>query len=216
MTKHDMIGRRFNRWFVLRADKAWGAVVARCDCGTTRTVSAFTIRKGQSKSCGCLSSEVTSVRSRKHGYTKTKTYQCWVNMRARCKYPSHKYYNLYGGRGITVCDRWLNSFESFLADMGEQPSELEIDRIDVNKGYSRENCRWATLIEQGRNRRNNVMVKWMGRTIALSELSEVTGVAYMLLYKRIAMRGWDVDRAVSQSSTEYHNRVAPNLQQFLA
>lgn len=125
-----------------------------CDCGTERTIERG--KWGKTKSCGCLQRETVATRnrqSRTHGMSKTKTYRVWVAMIQRCTDPNATGYANWGGRGITVCERWRHSFEAFLADMGERPEGCSIDRIDNGGNYEPGNVRWATALEQTQNRR---------------------------------------------------------------
>ncbi len=131
-----------------------------------------------------------------HGMTNTRAYRIWCGMIARCRNKNVSAYNLYGGRGISVCDRW-NDFSSFIDDMGEPPQGASLDRIDVNGDYHPENCRWADHATQNRNRRDNVRVTVAGDSVVLLDACARLGLPYHTVIARLR-RGWDMDRALSE------------------
>lgn len=206
----DITGLRFGRLEavgpveVVRYPSGAHAVrwLCRCDCGGDRVVNVGKLTSGRARSCGCLIPETTAklvAASTKHGLAKTPEYNCWQSLSGRCTNPKNAAYNSYGGRGITVCARWM-SFENFLADMGERPSDKHsIERIDNNGDYEPGNCRWATKGEQGRNRRSNFIVEAFGRKAPLIEFVSTDKPAYRLAWARIK-RGWDVERAITTPS----------------
>lgn len=156
MSKIDeMIGNTYNRWTVMERDTSNGRnVICVCDCGTIKSVDNTNIRKGLSKSCGCLSAELTKVREVTHGMSYTPTWKVWTSMINRAYYytSSHSFY--YKEKGISVCSEWVESFDNFYKDMGEKPEGLTLERIDNLKGYYKENCRWDTRSRQSSNRGN--------------------------------------------------------------
>lgn len=155
ITKHRTrikikIGEEFERWTVLEfaeVRKGRAYYKCTCKCGNIKTVSGSDLRSGHTKSCGCLHMEQCT----KHNMCGTFTYSTWKSMIQRCTNPNYPAYIYYGGRGITICKEWKDSFEAFFRDMGERPLELTLDRKNSNLGYFKENCRWATKAEQARN-----------------------------------------------------------------
>jgi hypothetical protein len=134
-----------------------------------------------------------------HGMSRTRTFYVWGGMRQRCSNPSDRSYCDYGGRGIRVCDRWADSFENFLADMGEAPKGMQIDRINNDGPYAPDNCRWTTPKRNSRNRRSNVYVEHNGVTRTVAEWAEVTGLERKTLEYRIRS-GWPAEKALSTPS----------------
>jgi hypothetical protein len=202
----NMIGKKFTNLTILSEAEAHitkgghkrRAVICQCDCGKIIKSQISPIISKSVKSCGCYSAKLAKERmlyeNKTHGMVKSPEYNSWRSMKKRCYLKAHKSYKYYGGRGIIVCDRWLNSFENFLQDMGIRPEgNYSLDRIDNNGDYCPENCRWATLLEQGRNQRTNVNVTYQGETKCIAEWAEVTGMPYGKLHYRITV-GKDINK----------------------
>lgn len=169
----------------------------RCDCGTDVVVWAGNLRTGKANSCGCLRRELVAAKNRSHGMSQTPEYKTWGGIKKRCFNSSYKSYADYGGRGITMCDRWLNSFENFLEDMGTKPSpDHSIERIDNDGHYEPSNCRWATRRDQAHNNRRNVHLTVDGITKPLSEWCREYAISHSSVLERLA-KGWDTKRAVT-------------------
>lgn len=148
----------------------------KCDCGNNFRTLATYVRSGRTKSCGCYQIKSRVISNVKHGYFGTYTYNSWAAMIQRCTNPKNRKFYRYGGRGITVCERWLK-FENFLADMGEKPGGgYSIERVDNDGNYEPSNCKWASTYEQSRNRSNNVFLHFRGKKYVLSDLSEKFGM----------------------------------------
>jgi len=154
--KIAMVDKKCGRWTVLGEsgrNKTGNALwVCRCDCGNVSIIRGADLRNGSTKSCGCLKSEVAKTNNTTHGMSNAIIYRIWAAMIQRCNNSNDKDYHNYGGRGITVCDEWL-SFEGFFADMGQRSEGLTLERKNNELGYFKENCCWATPIEQSRNQR---------------------------------------------------------------
>ena len=174
-----------------------------CECGNVRIVRSYALQSGHSQSCGCLSREINQRKMLKHGQTKSKyteatsEYSTWRGIIQRCTNPKNNHYDRYGGRGITICDKWRHDFSAFFADMGEKPQGTTIDRIDNNKGYEPGNCRWADKKTQQNNLSNNIVITYGGLTMTLPMWADKTGIANSCLAARIR-RGWSIDRALSE------------------
>jgi len=197
-------GVRFGRWATLMfSRKAKGSYIwwCLCDCGTVKEVSQSNLLSGKSTSCGCYRAEHLHEYGFRHGATRgrraTPEYKAWCHIIDRCtnqKYPEFKY---YGGRGITICERWRLDFMSFLVDVGSRPSKAHsIDRIDNNAGYFPGNCRWATKSEQTKNRRVTKFIEHNGLTLCLTDWARRIGIGESLLSWRLRM-GWSVEQALT-------------------
>lgn len=167
-----------------------------CDCGVERVASSETFR-GVLPSCGCAVSE----RKTKHGGSKRgsveKEYHVFLKMIGRCTNPRNKDFEYYGGRGISVCDRWRHSYSNFVSDMGRPEPGLQLDRIDTDGDYCPGNCRWVTSKVNNRNRRDTVVVEFKGAIRPLRDWAEELGVPYGRLRDRIFKLGWSVEEALS-------------------
>lgn len=193
------VGHRYGRLTVIAEAEAYTVPstggtrkrwLCECDCGNRKIVAADSLKRGVSKSCGCYAREITVGHRTKHGWSRRTEprhdiYDIWVCMKARCLNPENANYNNYGGRGIAVCDRWLQ-FENFLADMGERPSKKHsIDRIENNGNYEPGNCRWATKLEQSKNRRTNRKVIYQGEELCSSDLAVLANVSPTTINRRL-------------------------------
>ena len=186
----DIIDQRFGRWVVLEfalIDKKNTAYWrCKCDCGEERVVSGTSLRRGSTKSCGCLRRENTSKSTRKHGLSESPLERTRNNMVQRCTNPNSTHYKHYGGRGIIVYEEWRRnpaSFYKWAYDNGYE-EYLTIERINNNGNYEPDNCRWATIQEQNNNQRSNKLLTYKGETKNLKQWSKDTGIKYATIYRR--------------------------------
>lgn len=207
MSIYNITGKKFGRLLVIsKAESSpsgkamWNCI---CDCGRECIVDGWALRSGHTTSCGCFQKERVSKVNSTHGKSKSRLYAVWNEMRQRCENEKHVSYNLYGARGINVCQEWKN-FENFyewaisngyneLAKRGN----CTLERLDSNGCYCPSNCTWTSSKEQARNRRNTTRVVYNGELRVLSELCEEKNVNYHLVYARVVKLGWDIERALS-------------------
>lgn len=208
MKSLDLIGHRFGRLLVQgRTKHVYGSGIESvwlcdCECGNTIKVPTARLRNGKTRSCGCLALESRKLHSGKsqitHGMTNSSEYRVWGAMNNRCSNPKNPNYPHYGGRGITVCDEWKNSFEAFYRDMGPRPSLAHtIDRKDNNGNYCKENCRWATKKEQANNRNCTPFYDFRGERLPITEIARRLNLSIDTIRSRLS-RGMSEERAFSE------------------
>ena len=191
--RHNLMGQRFVGLTVLgfagykSKHPMW---LCRCTCGNEKPIAASCLVTGQG-SCGCRKSRT------KHSIGGTPEYKTWHRMISRCTNERDPSYARYGGRGITVCKRWLDSVEAFVEDMGKRPGGgYSLDRIDNNGNYEPENCRWANANEQTNNRSNTAHITLHGQRLPLTEWARKMGIDYRVVHSRIR-RGWTAEAALT-------------------
>lgn len=202
-TFKDRTGDRYGSLLVLsqvetpkRQNKKW---LCLCDCGTKKVFSISHLRDGSTSSCGCEKNEKLRASSTKHGYSKNKEYRSeynvWVGIKRRCSDPSTTHYKNYGARGVTVCERWLGAdgFPNFISDMGKKPTPRHsLDRHPDNNGnYSPENCKWSTMLEQNRNKRDCHYLEYDGRKMVLLDWANELNVARFFIYSNLKTMPFD-------------------------
>lgn len=200
----DLTGQRFGRFTVVgkSPEKVYGKPgwTCHCDCGSIRHLTRTALKGGAIQSCGCYRLEIlreNALRTKTHGRTRTYIFGAWRSMIDRCTKESHPAYHKYGGRGIAVCDRWLNSSVAFIEDMGERPtSDYSLDRIDNNGNYEPGNCRWATRTQQARNVRRNRYLEHRGESRCIGEWAEIYGLCRTVIRNRLVC-GWSVEEALT-------------------
>lgn len=193
--KNNLIGVSFGRLTVLEYVEGSNCK-CKCSCNKIIIVNTSNLVTGNSKSCGCLRKELTSLRTRKHGDSHTVLYNTWIRIKDRCYNQNNPDYKDYGGRGITVCDRWKESYENFKEDMSDIPCSKEtrysIDRKNVNGNYEPNNCRWATDDEQANNRRNSHYLTLRDKTLTITQWSKETNIPRMTIRNRLLL-GWSIE-----------------------
>lgn len=206
----DLSGKKFGRWYVVKrtddhiskSGYHFTQYECRCECGSTALVLASALKSGRSKSCGCLHSEqaadVCRSNFKAHGESKTRLYKIYHDMIKRCYNPNTSNYKNYGARGITVCDEWLNGWESFKdwANANGYDESLTIDRRDVDGCYCPENCRWVTRAAQANNRRTSRYITHQDETHTVAEWAKLLDIPYKYLHKKLS-KGMSISEIVA-------------------
>ena len=193
---NDLTGERFGKLTVVgfAGRDAHGNALwhCECECGNLATVRADRIKSGKTKSCGCIKRESR----KKHGKSSARIYRIWTNMKTRCGNANVGSFRLYGAEGKTVCEEWQQFAPFYEWSMANGYADnLTIERKDNGKGYSPENCVWATMKDQQNNRRNNHLVTHNGETKTISQWAEITGMRQATIWARLK-NGWDVEKAL--------------------
>lgn len=201
-----VVGARFGALVVIARDvegESLRRAVVRCDCGAVRNVYRCHLTAGRTASCGCQKSASISANRARHGHARRGArpaeYGIWKGIVARCCNPATPNFHRYGGRGITVCDRWRDDFAAFFADVGARPSaEHSIDRIDNERGYEPGNVMWSTRREQAANTRANVTLSVFGETLCVAVWARRFGLLAPTVHRRLS-RGWSPERALTEA-----------------
>lgn len=193
MAAKDYTGQKFWNYTAIKATDLRGANKSvlwlfRCACGNERTMQISDVRRGIRKSCGCVKAQRT------HGKSSSKEYAVWASMHYRCTNPNCENYSRYGGRGISICERW-QSFENFLEDMGPKPAGHSIDRIDNDGNYEPANCRWASDEQQRGNKGNSQHLTYNGKTMTIGQWAKQLGVKKGRLFYRL-YSGWPTEEII--------------------
>ena len=203
---HQLAGKIFGRLTVLDKYEARNKIrfwLCRCECGNEKFIATASLTKGKTTACGCRQ---FAGNHQTHGMTGTRIHGIWKGIKGRCNNPSASYYENYGGRGIKVCERWMESFENFLADMGPTyQNDLTIERRDNNGDYEPDNCCWADRMEQGRNSRKVVLIDTPKGRMHLSEAARSFGLSITGLHRRIKL-GWPKDHWFDPPGTRLNRR----------
>ena len=209
MKKRNLIGERFGKLIVIEECESkkqpsgqiktmW---LCKCDCGNITKVTSSNLKRGNTKSCGCLHKEKTAKINKKHNLTSTRLYRIWQNMKNRCLNQKIKAYKDYGGRGIKVCEEWLDkqngfiNFYNWAIDNG-YTENLTIDRIDNDGNYEPNNCRWATILEQSHNKRNCIKITYNNKTKHISEWAKEYNISRDCLWQRLYVLNWNIEKAL--------------------
>ena len=202
MRHKDLTGQKFNMLtvksfaFIRDSHAYWNCV---CDCGKESVVCASRLLRGTTKSCGCISREISRKRmTTKNGYSKTRIYRIFIGMKQRCYKDNDKDYPRYGGRGIKICDEWLQDSKKFVEWAKEHgyKETLSIDRIDVNGDYTPDNCRWVSAKKQANNRRSNLFITYDGKTLSASEWCAIKGWNRHIIPERLR-KGWSLEKTMT-------------------
>ena len=211
----DLSGKRFGKLTVIKrvddyvspSGRHQAKWLCQCDCGNTACITRSQLKSGKTKSCGCYQKQMASDANKTHGLSKERLYYIWKDMRSRCQNPKQKEYGDYGARGISLCSDWENylKFREWALSHGYR-FDLTIDRIDNDKGYYPENCRWATRAQQNRNMRRNHHVIYRGKDYIVAELARKAGISKSVFLNRIMNEGFTVAEAVELPAMRGKNK----------
>lgn len=200
---NDFTGQRFGMLLVVKREGSTPSRQAlwlcKCDCGKETLVTSGNLKRGHTRSCGCYREQVRPNLHRTHGGSGSRLYKIYHGMKKRCYNPKARFYERYGGRGITVCDEWLSGFEVFRewALANGYRDDLSIDRVENDGPYAPWNCRWEKSKAQRRNRKDIIAVVFRGEEMCLEDAAKIAGIPYITARKRIKDLGWDIDKALS-------------------
>lgn len=211
MKKLDLTDKDYGRLTVLKQGdttlKPSGRKIVnwtcKCSCGVVKDVSGEALRDGRVKSCGCKRDEVIGCLNLSHGMSNSREYKSWQHIKYRCLNKNAAKYPDYGGRGITICERWINSFENFYKDMGNAPFKHTIDRIDVNGNYEPKNCRWADATTQSNNQRETFRIDFHGQQLTMSEIARKLNFPYKYFWKLYKKNGISLDEIENRARDIY-------------
>ena len=197
MDYSHVLGRLFGELTAVSHARTGDRMLCRCSCGTEKVARLSHLKSGSVKSCGCLLIRRPKEIHGKHLMGRSREYKTWNSMVLRCTRTTHAAFSDYGGRGISVCERWSgpNGFQNFFADMGRKPTGLTIERRNNDEGYTPANCYWATQREQSNNKRTNVLFTSNGRTSTLAQWASLVGISDNTMRERLK-RGWTIDQAI--------------------
>lgn len=206
---NSLIGKKFNSLTILAIDShndsGHYSLLCKCDCGNTKCIRSDRVVNGVTKTCGCRNVGYNNYSEKRLSRKYSKLYSCWNTMRHRCYNPKNHKYKSYGGRGITVCQEWKNSFEPFLkwAMANGYSNGVTIDRINVNGNYEPTNCRWVTSLEQARNKTTNKFIFYKGETKCLSQWCEELNLPSATIWARLRI-GWSTEKAFETPIRKKH------------
>ena len=212
MRKLDITGQRYGRLVVVKPLETINKItrwLCKCDCGNEVAVATRSLRTGYTRSCGCLHTEIRKKQHFKHGMTGSRLYYIWQGMKRRCYNKNSQKYHLYGGRGITVCEKWRSDFEEFYqwSISNGYKNGLTIDRINNKEGYSPSNCRWVTQADQTRNTCRNHWLSFNGKTMVLQDWAKEYNMSAVTLLKRL--KKYDIETALTMQKPEHGGK--PNI-----
>ena len=210
----DMVGKRCGRLTVIeyvgagKGKSRYALWKCRCDCGNEIIASGHSLRSGNTKSCGCYNLDMATKRiveqNTTHGKTHSRLYRVWSSIKTRCRNKNATNFDLYGDRGIDICEEWANSFQSFFEwsisngyDETAKRGDCTIDRIDNSKGYSPDNCRWVNMKTQNNNRRSNTVIEYGGESHTITERAEIKGLTVSALLHRLYCGRYTVEESLN-------------------